>query len=159
GARPHDVHPAHRPEDRPRPLRAGMAPDPVLGGGYGCGLGPSCGPRRPRRGGLRGQPPRSLMEPTGDDRRRRPVPSPRGRPAPAGAIDASGPRDPPAASDVQAPGPDPAAMAPLFPLGAAIARQLEEAPARCPDRIERPDGVALLEIDPHPPRARMRRLG
>jgi DNA-binding NtrC family response regulator len=49
---------------------------------------------------------------------------------------------------------------PLAPLGTAMARHIEAALARTGGRIEGPSGAAaLLEINPHTLRARMRRLG
>ncbi len=52
------------------------------------------------------------------------------------------------------------AAAPFVPLGVAMARHIEEALARCGGRVEGPSGAAaLLEINPHTLRARMRRLG
>jgi hypothetical protein len=46
------------------------------------------------------------------------------------------------------------------PLGIAMARHIEQALARCGGRIEGPAGAAaLLKINPHTLRARMRKLG
>ena len=71
---------------------------------------------------------------------------------------------PPAAparpADGQAADPSPEAAAPFLPLGTAMARHIEGALARCRGRIEGPDGAAaLLKINPHTLRARMRKLG
>jgi transcriptional regulator with GAF, ATPase, and Fis domain len=56
--------------------------------------------------------------------------------------------------------PDREVAAPLAPLRVAMARHIEDALARCGGRIEGPSGAAaLLEINPHTLRARMRKLG
>jgi hydrogenase-4 transcriptional activator len=52
------------------------------------------------------------------------------------------------------------AAVPLAPLGIAMARHIEAALARTGGRVEGPSGAAaLLEINPHTLRARMRKLG
>ena len=63
-------------------------------------------------------------------------------------------------SDRQTSGPAEDAAASLAPLGIAMARHIEAALARTAGRIEGPSGAAaLLKINPHTLRARMRKLG
>jgi transcriptional regulator with GAF, ATPase, and Fis domain len=67
---------------------------------------------------------------------------------------------PPASSLAASPDTPPAPAAPFAPLGVAMSRHIEQALARCGGRIEGPSGAAaLLEINPHTLRARMRKLG
>src|SRR5262249_59302528 len=59
-----------------------------------------------------------------------------------------------------APLPPPAAGGALLGLDEAMARHIEAALTQTHGRIEGPDGAAaLLGINPHTPRARMRKLG
>jgi transcriptional regulator with GAF, ATPase, and Fis domain len=70
------------------------------------------------------------------------------------------PTSPSRPADAQALDPRPEAAAPFVPLGVAMARHVEAALARCGGRIEGPNGAAaLLKINPHTLRARMRKLG
>jgi DNA-binding NtrC family response regulator len=71
------------------------------------------------------------------------------------------PVSPPARpSDPAAAAPPIEAATPIAPLGVAMARHIEEALARCAGRIEgRAGAAALLQINPHTLRARMRKLG
>ncbi len=63
-------------------------------------------------------------------------------------------------SEATAPGPNLGDTAPFSPLGVAMAQHIEAALARCGGRIEGPTGAAaLLKINPHTLRARMRKLG
>ena len=67
------------------------------------------------------------------------------------------PATPPDARSLELPAGTPV---PLAPLGTAMARHIEAALVRTGGRIEGPSGAAaLLEINPHTLRARMRKLG
>jgi DNA-binding NtrC family response regulator len=67
---------------------------------------------------------------------------------------------PPGPADARTPDLPREATVPLAPLGVAMARHIEQALTRCGGRIEGPSGAAaLLQINPHTLRARMRKLG